>query len=105
MCHSAFVLGNHSQPSPRIDRFGARTAGAPSARYEILDTPPDGSFDNVTALAARTFDVPIAIVSIVDRDRIWFKSHHGLDIDGVGRDPGLCASAVLEKEPWVVTDA
>jgi hypothetical protein len=43
-------------------------------RYDILDTPPDGAFDRATALAARLFDVPISIVSIVDEDRIWFKS-------------------------------
>ncbi len=75
------------------------------ARYDVLDTPPDGAFDRTTALAARLFKVPIAIVSIVDRDRIWFKSHHGLEIDQIGRDSGLCASAILQGEPWVVTDA
>jgi sigma-B regulation protein RsbU (phosphoserine phosphatase) len=75
-------------------------------RYEILDTPADGTFDRITRLAARIFDVPIAIVSIVDADRIWFKSHHGLpDVHETGRDPGLCASAILQNEPWVVTDA
>ena len=46
-------------------------------RYGILDSPPEGAYDRITALAARLFDVPIAIVSIVDTDRIWFKSHHG----------------------------
>jgi signal transduction histidine kinase len=74
-------------------------------RYQILDTPPDGAFDRITALAARIFDVPISIVSIVDSDRIWFKSRHGVDLDEVGRDPGLCASAILQYEPWLVTDA
>ena len=74
-------------------------------RYEILDTPPDGAFDRITALAARIFDVPISIVSIVDRDRIWFKSRHGADVTEIGRDPGLCASAILRYEPWLVTDA
>jgi signal transduction histidine kinase len=74
-------------------------------RYQILDTPPDGAFDRVTALAARIFDVPISIVSIVDADRIWFKSRHGIDVDEIGRDPGLCASAILQYEPWLVTDA
>ena len=44
-------------------------------KYEILDTPPDGAFDRITALAARLFSAPIAIVSVVDTDRIWFKSH------------------------------
>ena len=74
-------------------------------RFEILDTPPDGSFDRVTALAARLFDVPISTISIVDHDRIWFKSHYGLDVDQIEREPGLCASAVLQHEPWIVTDA
>jgi signal transduction histidine kinase len=74
-------------------------------RYEILDTPLDGAFDRITALAARIFDVPISIVSVVDADRIWFKSRHGVDIEEIDRDPGLCASAILQQEPWVVTDA
>jgi sigma-B regulation protein RsbU (phosphoserine phosphatase) len=74
-------------------------------RYDILDTPPDGAFDRVTALAARHFNVPISIVSIVDTDRIWFKSHHGVEVEQIGRDPGLCASAILGNEPWVVEDA
>ena len=74
-------------------------------RYDVLDTPPDGAFDRVTKLAARHFGVPVSIVSIVDTDRIWFKSHHGLDVEEIGRDPGLCASAILGAEPWVVKNA
>jgi hypothetical protein len=75
-------------------------------QYEILDTPPEGAFDRIAGVAARTFSVPIGIVSIVDTDRIWFKSHHGLpEVQEIGRDPGLCASAILQNEPWVVTDA
>lgn len=74
-------------------------------RYDVLDTPPDGAFERITALAARLFGVPISIVSIVDTDRIWFKSHHGLDIEEIGREPGLCASAILQSKPWLVTDA
>ena len=50
-------------------------------RFALLDTPPDGAFDRITSLAARIFDVPISIVSIVDHDRIWFKSHHGIDVE------------------------
>lgn len=74
-------------------------------RYDVLDTPPDGAFERITALAARLFRVPISIVSIVDTDRIWFKSHHGVDVEQIGREPGLCASAILQYEPWLVTDA
>jgi GAF domain-containing protein len=75
-------------------------------RFNILDTPPDGMFDRITALAARLFDVPIALVTIVDHDRIWFKSKFGLDgVDEIGRAPGLCASAVLQDEPYIVEEA
>jgi len=74
-------------------------------RYDILDTPPDGAFDRITALAARLFDVPISTVSIVDHDRIWFKSRYGLDADEIDRHPGLCASAICQLEPWLVSDA
>src|SRR4051812_22733897 len=69
-------------------------------RYDILDTPPDGAFDRITAIAARRFDVPISIISIVDHDRIWFKSHHVLDVKEIGRAPGLCASAILSDVPY-----
>ena len=74
-------------------------------RYDILDTPPDGSFDRVTRLAAKLLHAPIAIVTIVDHDRIWFKSRYGIEAEEITRDPGLCASAILHDEPWVVEDA
>ncbi|HVE46646.1 MAG TPA: response regulator [Acidimicrobiales bacterium] len=72
----------------------------------ILDSPPEEAFDRITALAARLFDVPLAAVSIVDTDRIWFKSHYGLPaIAETPREGGLCGSAVLQTGPWVLTDA
>ncbi len=74
-------------------------------RYDILDTPPDGSFDRITKLAAKLLNVPIAIVTLVDTDRIWFKSRYGIDVSQIGRDPGLCASAVLSDEIYLVEDA
>ena len=74
-------------------------------RYQILDTPPDGSFDRITTLAARLLDTPISTITIVDSDRIWFKSKHGIDAEQIGRDPGLCASAICHEDTWVVSDA
>ncbi|MGH6839172.1 MAG: PAS domain S-box protein [Methylocella sp.] len=74
-------------------------------RYDILDTPPDGACDRITAIAARLFNVPISIISVVDRDRIWFKSRHGVSATEIGRDPGLCASVVLRNEPRILPDA
>jgi two-component sensor histidine kinase len=90
-------------PKTELDGEMARLAAI--RRYDILDTPPDGAFDRITAIAARHFDVPISIISIVDENRIWFKSHHGVEVDQVGRDLGLCASAILSGDPWILTDA
>lgn len=75
-------------------------------RYEVLDTPADGAFDRITRLASVMLEMPIAIVSLVDHDRIWFKSAEGLDgVEQIDREPGLCASAILSDEPWVIDDA
>ncbi len=74
-------------------------------RYDILDTPPDGCFDHITKLASRFLNVPIAIVSLVDTDRIWFKSHYGLDVHQLDREAGLCSSAILSDELYVVENA
>lgn len=73
-------------------------------KYDILDTPPDGSFDRITKLAAILLEVPIAIITLVDTDRIWFKSRYGVDVQQIGRDPGLCASAILSDEFYEVDD-
>ena len=74
-------------------------------RYNVLDTPSDGAFERVAAVAARVFAVPISTVTIVDEDRIWFKAIHGVQIAQIERGPGLCASAVCQDQPWVVEDA
>jgi GAF domain-containing protein len=74
-------------------------------KYNILDTPSDGSFDKMTQLAAKIFNVPICIISLVDTDRIWFKSRYGLEVSQIGRDPGLCASAIMTDDIYLVEDA
>jgi GAF domain-containing protein len=73
--------------------------------YQILDTPVDGHFDEITSLAAKLFDVPIAIISLVDTDRIWFKSSFGLDAEQISRDPGLCSSAIMSDDIYIVENA
>lgn len=74
-------------------------------RYRILDTSPEAAFDTITALTAQLLDVPIALVTIVDEDRIWFKSRVGMELTQVDRVPGLCSSAILGDGPYVITDA
>lgn len=92
--------------SPELIPFDEAERLAALRRYEILDTPRDGAFDRITRLASRMLDVPIAIITLVDHDRIWFKSAEGLeDVKQIDRVPGLCASAILVDEPWIVDDA
>ena len=93
------------QVSPAIIPADEDERMAAVRRYDILDTPPDGAFDRVTAIAARRFNVPIAIISIVDHDRIWFKSHHGVPVQQIDREPGLCASAILQPDAYILEDA
>ena len=74
-------------------------------RYGMRDSPADPVFDHVTSLASRLLDVPVALISFVDHDRIYFLSHHGLDFDQIDRDDGLCGVAMSQQEPWVVPNA
>ncbi|MFF4490701.1 PP2C family protein-serine/threonine phosphatase [Streptomyces sp. NPDC001544] len=93
------------RPELVLDEDAEANRIAAVRRYDILDTPPDGAFDRVAAMAARLFDVPVATVSIVDADRIWFKAAHGLEgVRQIGRDPGLCDSAVLRDDALVIPD-
>jgi signal transduction histidine kinase/ActR/RegA family two-component response regulator len=73
-------------------------------RYSILDTPPEESFDRITTLAARLFNVPVALVSFVDEFRAWFKSSHGFDSHQIPRSDTICSIAVLSSEVFVVPD-
>ena len=70
----------------------------------ILDTPPEERFDRITRLAAATFDVPIALISLVDRDRQWFKSCVGLNTRETPREVAFCAHAVEQGADVVVPD-
>jgi two-component sensor histidine kinase len=67
-------------------------------RYDIVDTAPETGFDRIAAIAADLLSAPIAIISFVDSDRAWFKSHHGLAETGADRGPGAAAAALA---PWI----
>lgn len=71
----------------------------------LLDTQPDPMFDAITELAATLCQTPIALVSLVDRKRQWFKSRHGLPTSETPRDQAFCAHAVAAAEPLEVEDA
>lgn len=71
----------------------------------VLDTPPEERFDRLTRLAKRLFNVPIALVSLVDGDRQWFKSCAGLDASETPRDISFCGHAILGDQILTVCDA
>jgi GAF domain-containing protein len=71
----------------------------------VLDTTPEARFDRLTRLAALAFDVPIALVSLVDHDRQWFKSAHGVDARETSRESSFCAHAIVNRTPMVIPDA
>ena len=71
----------------------------------LLDTPAEERFDRLTRVAAALFDVPIALVSLVDANRQWFKSCVGTDIKEASREVSFCAYAVAERELLVIPDA
>ena len=85
------------------DRERARLRALEAAA--ILDTPPDEAFDRLTRLAARMFDAPIALVSLVDSDRQWFKSRHGIEVAETPRNHSFCAHAIRREDVMVVEDA
>jgi diguanylate cyclase len=72
---------------------------------QLLDTPPEAVFDRITRLATQVMRVPIAVVSLIDRDRQWFKSRVGLDVNETPRDYAFCAHAIHRPEPLIVPDA
>lgn len=74
-------------------------------RYRILDTPPERAFDDFVMIASTICDVPIALVSMVDARRQWFKAKTGLEVQETPRDVAFCAYAILDNKPLVVNDA
>jgi len=71
----------------------------------ILDTPPEERFDRITRLAASIFNTPMASITLVDRDRQWFKSSYGLDAVESSRETSFCSHAVAAQDVLVVSDA
>jgi ribonuclease BN (tRNA processing enzyme) len=71
----------------------------------LLDTPPDARFDRITRLAGRFFAVPIALITLVDSRRQWFKSCVGLEMRETSRESSFCAHAVFNRKTLVVNDA
>ncbi len=74
-------------------------------KYAILDTDPEQFFDDLTLLASYVCNTPIALISLVDEDRQWFKSRVGLDASETSRDIAFCSTAILQSDVFVIPDA
>jgi GAF domain-containing protein len=73
--------------------------------YDILDTVPEAGFDELADLARLICGAPVALISLVDEDRQWFKSRLGVKLQETSRDVSLCAHAILQKDLLIVPDA
>ena len=74
-------------------------------QYEVLDTIPEQLFDDLTELAAVICEAPIALISMVDESRQWFKSRFGTTIEETSRDISFCAYAIQQSELFIIPDA
>ncbi|MGK0360110.1 MAG: GAF domain-containing protein, partial [Bradymonadia bacterium] len=74
------------------------------AAYGILDTQASVNFDEITALVSRICDTPIALISLVDRDRQWFLSEKGLGMRRTSMESSVCAHAILQDEFFEIDD-
>ncbi|MBP2300660.1 EAL domain-containing protein (putative c-di-GMP-specific phosphodiesterase class I)/GAF domain-containing protein [Azospirillum picis] len=92
------------QPFPPIPP-GERDRLAALQRYELLDTPAEAAFDRITRLAAKLLKVPIALISLIDHDRQWFKSRIGLAVQETPREHAFCHHALESDALFVVGDA
>ena len=74
-------------------------------QYSVLDTMPEEIFDDLTELAARICEAPVAMITLVDEDRQWFKAKVGVSINETSRDISFCAHAITQPGLFIVPDA
>ncbi|MEM7218139.1 MAG: GAF domain-containing protein [Pseudomonadota bacterium] len=74
-------------------------------RYQILDTPPERPYDELTALAAQICATPIAMITLIDEERQWFKAKVGVDVDSTPRCWAVCNEAIRHDHTFTVQDA
>ncbi|MGL4339840.1 MAG: protein kinase domain-containing protein [Rhodoglobus sp.] len=93
-----------------LDQLAFRESGRhrstlKSNSSELTELVPDGAFDKITALASRVLAMPIALISVLGHDRIWFTARQDIDMNRIAIDAGRYAGALLQPWPWVIEDA
>lgn len=74
-------------------------------QYRILDTAAEPLFDEITERAAQVCQMPMSLLTFVDRDRVWFKSRVGLELDETPRESSFCAHTICQDDLYVAPDA
>jgi len=97
------LSGRSTMPVAMPKTDAARVAAL--EKYAILDTDPEQSFDDLTLLASFICKTPIALISLVDENRQWFKSRIGLDVSETPREIAFCSTAIQQSDVFVVPDA
>src|SRR6476661_4495398 len=91
-------MENNDQISSETGRLAALHALA------LLDTPAEERFDRITRVAQRTFRVPIALINLIDADRLWCKSYQGLAVSEIPRDVAFCSYTIEQSDVLVIPD-
>ncbi|MGO1246533.1 MAG: sensor domain-containing diguanylate cyclase [Oceanisphaera sp.] len=91
-------VSNYHSDTDEEQRLAALVA------YDILDTPPEDAFDDITQIAALICDAPVAVINFIDRDRQWFKSVLGLNVRETPLDISICVHALFQPDLFVVPD-
>ena len=86
-------------PANEAERIAALHA------IRMLDTDPEEMFDRITRLAKQILNTPIALISLIDNDRQWFKARGGIELPETARDISFCAHGLISDEPLIVSDA
>lgn len=95
MYHGA-TMTDHQSESQRL---------AELERYQILDSPPEVTFDRVVAITLAVFDVDFALITFVDRERCWYKAELGLGVSEMPRSDNMCDVVIRQDDVYVVPDA
>lgn len=93
---------NPARPAPDDDLAAEQRRLQSLQGYDVLDTPPEAGFDELTHLAAHWLDMPIALISLVDEQRQWFKSRFGLEVSETPRDVSFCGVTIKHPQQMLI---